>query len=133
MNIFISQPNKYAPINSWTKQQIIDKINSDFKGRSYRPTNKRDLNCAEDVCLYRGDNGRKCIVGVFIPDREYSNSMESSGGVKGLLDEYPLLTNMMPLSIEVLSVLQSMHDSSRDISDEELKNNLISWVERHVT
>ncbi len=57
----------YTPINRWTRQKMIDHVKSNFKGKSIG---------MDGVCLYRGPDGKKCAVGLFIPDSEYDPEME---------------------------------------------------------
>ena len=60
---------------------------------------------AEGRCLYRGDEGRKCAVGLIMD--EYKSCYENSG-VRTIIEaDYPNATN----KITLLEVLQSVHDA----------------------
>ena len=59
---------------------------------------------AKGICLYRGDEGRKCAVGLIMD--EYKPIWESVG-VRGIIEcEYPAAQD----KINLLEVLQSVHD-----------------------
>jgi hypothetical protein len=53
----------FKTLNGYTKQTIIDKINSDFKGKASTFTIS-----GVDQCQYLTDDGRKCSIGLFIPN-----------------------------------------------------------------
>lgn len=63
-------------------------------------------------CAYRGDGGRKCAVGVLIPDALYFQELEGK-----LADELcnmrpcPLGFNPTPGQLRLLDRLQRLHDS----------------------
>ena len=59
---------------------------------------------AEGNCLYRGDEGRKCAVGLIMD--EYKSCYENNG-VRTIIEaDYPNATN----KITLLEVLQAVHD-----------------------
>ena len=122
----------FTPINGWTKETIISHIETEFKGRSYQP---------ETGCVYLGQDGKKCAVGLFIPD---TFSLFTSGGeninsgynVARLLQAFPNLAQHMPLGTDALQTLQTIHDfsipSSDTRTDDQVKAELIDWVRENV-
>lgn len=114
---------KYPAINGWTKQGILDVIERDFVGFS---SDKQG-----DVCAYRGHNGTKCPVGLFIPDEKYLPSMEPLP-VNALIVDFPFVKTILPLPGAALSRLQTIHDCNGHMRTPDLKWELLSWVETYV-
>jgi hypothetical protein len=114
----------YQAINGFTKQTIKHKIQTEFTDKSMNDVG---------VCVYRGVDGRKCIVGIFIPDDMYVKEMDANvdTSVAGILKKYPELTTFMPLDLEALKDLQHEHDEG-DSGDGTLKEHLLDWVEHNV-
>lgn len=113
----------FKTINGYTKQTIIDRINAEFKGKS---VNTNGLYCAYRFGM------RKCAVGVFIPDNEYSDAMEERGA-ESLLEVFPKLRKFMPLEVLALLSLQEVHDkldTKLDVSGQ--RQVLIEWVSANV-
>ena len=108
-------------INGWTKEKLIEKIETDFKGKSVGEDGR--------TCLYRGKQGTKCAVGLFIPDELYSLKMEHRS-VNSLLNEFDLLKTYMPLYNDSMDNLQFIHDNS---SKGNCKQEMIDWVNNYVT
>ena len=108
----------YTPQNGWTKQSIIDHIKTNFKGKSINKSGQ---------CMYRCDDGKKCAVGLFIPDDLYTYKIEGSDvfGVSHKLRS----DTWNPLSLVALEGLQTVHDSSKE---PETLNDMIEWVEKNV-
>lgn len=75
-----------------------------------------------EKCVYRGECGNKCAVGQLIPDELYSEDMDvGPSSVISLLEKFPHLREcVLPCDmsskdgINFLSVLQSIHDNSRE-------------------
>lgn len=110
-------------INGWTKEKVIEHIKGNFKGKSFNP----DRNLHE--CLYRGPNGRKCAVGMFIPDDKYSERMEGKSAWDLMRNKqgHEEFTKLMPLTAMEMDNLQSEHDNSA--TDEECLIRMIKYVE----
>lgn len=108
-------------INGWTKEKMINHIKKEFKGKSSDGRN----------CFYRGLNGTKCAVGMFIPDYLYRIKMDKDvvGGMSSsaLLMNYPELKTKMPL--EKMYELQSVHDDSEQ---SETLTNILNYIENNV-
>jgi hypothetical protein len=66
-----------------------------------------------DTCLYRGDNGMSCAIGILIPDEIYNRHMEGND-VYELLQSFPVIALHLDLNgledTEFLSELQNIHD-----------------------
>ena len=70
-------------------------------------------------CLYRAKDGRKCFMGVLIPDEEYTPDMEGDG-ILQIIDKLPCLKG---LNVEYLNDLQIIHDGySTDKWEDKLKD-----------
>jgi hypothetical protein len=118
----------YTPINGWTKTKIVNHIVANFKGKSYNPDSKRGSNTISGVeCLYRGPEGKKCVMGVFIPDDKYEKYMEQRSA-SAVITEFRL-HDIIPLSKEALDLLQDVHDKSLESSTLE---EIVAWVDKNV-
>lgn len=126
----------YTLINGWTKESLIAHVKKNFKGRS---TDSRGN------CKYRGPDGRKCAVGVFIPDSIYDTDMEGRSMV-AIQDVFPL-KSVIPISNEGMMQLQLQHDDAYDnymqndgrilsttslTIDEFTLDSMLSWIRKHV-
>lgn len=116
----------YKTQNGWTKDDMIAHILANFKGKSILKDDGGRITCA-----YRGQNGAKCAVGMFIPDNKYSKRME------GKTASYLLENNKlkMPLSDYAMDLLQYEHDRTTNmkfIEDEVCLANMINWIEDNV-
>lgn len=108
-------------INGYTKQKLIDVIKARFTGKA---TNG-------DECRYLTGDGKRCAVGLFIPDGH--EGQKYNGGVNGLLIRHEDLAALMPLDITSLEDMQGVHDGLPEyISAEEQKQRLINWVDQFV-
>jgi len=112
----------YKPINDWTKQRMLEHVKREFKGKSIH----------QNGCAYRGLNGAKCAVGMFIPDELYDPMMDygSQNNVDYLLSKYTELEKIMPLEYSGLSLLQKAHDRSMDYA---CLSNIIQWIDKNVS
>lgn len=120
---------KYPTINGWTKQRIIDHIKTNFKGKSV------SKKANGEQCMYRGPNGKKCGVGLFIPDDKYHpdlDNAQASGGTSAyhVLTRHVEIQQHMPLNIDEMGKFQRIHDGS--VSDEGCLSNMLNWIERNV-
>jgi hypothetical protein len=103
-----------------TEEEIIEKIKSDFKGKSANRHGR---------CFYKHPEfpELKCAIGLFIPEGHKGQGL--SGGVSCLLEKYPDLKKNMPYPLN-LEDFQRKHDSlSFCDSVDEQKKILIKWVE----
>jgi hypothetical protein len=108
----------YKCVNGWTKQAMIEHIKKEFKGKSFDAFNEE--------CLYRGPDGKKCAVGLFIPDSEYHSSMECLSPLSAELRD---TAQYMPLQMSTMQYLQGVHDISEP---SETLNDILSWIEKNV-
>lgn len=115
-------------INGWTKAKMIEHIKANFKGKSVSQISNSFG--TSEICAYRGEQGKKCAVGMFIPDNNYSIRMEKSdkNSAEFVIKNYNLDKDM-PLEIRGMEILQNMHDRS---SEQYVLNNLIEWIEETV-
>jgi len=73
-------------------------------------------------CSYRGDEGRKCVIGALIPDDKYDPNMEERG-VYSLLIDFPECLDVVDDEF-FLTSLQQIHDRNLPISWKEKLYNL---------
>lgn len=110
---------KYQTINGWTKESMINHIKTEFKGKSI----DKD---AFGTCLYRGPNGTKCAVGIFIKDDNEAEKLEGFP-VSQLFFNH--LQNDFPLNLAAMNDIQMIHDGSHP--DTTLQD-MLTWVENNV-
>lgn len=113
-------------INGWTKGTVLDHIRKNFKGRSV----VQGRGQYNKLCLYRSTEGKKCAVGLFIPDGEIADSVAKNANeaaVDVLLGLYSSLTDLMPLRLSGLCELQSMHDMAQ--SDADALRRMVDYIE----
>lgn len=114
--------NKYKAINGWTKASMIKHIKKEFKGQS-----KDNL-----ACYYRGPEGTKCAIGMFIPDLSYDINMDNGeSDILSVIRRNPHLVSVLPLNKYGCCKLQQIHDSGTQ--DKQILNNLIEFIETVVT
>ena len=123
----------YKTQNGWTKDDMIAHVLCEYTG----------ISMSEDLyqCNYRGRDGRKCAVGIFIPNDKYTTVMEvnshnTNNGADFVIDKYNL-TDDMPLDKAAMKLFQSVHDDfgydygSID-ADEDCLVALVDWIEDNV-
>lgn len=116
----------FAPINGWTKQGIIDHIQSNWNG----------VSVGRLGCRYRLQTGAKCAVGLFIPDNLYSSSMEGYS-VSTISKEHSIAA-AMPLPEEALRSMQAVHDVTAgqyrrcEVVEDDVKHAVLTWVNKNV-
>jgi hypothetical protein len=110
----------YTSINGWTKEKIISFIKKEFKGKSVMLNGKS--------CAYRGINGAKCAVGMFIPDSMYDTKMENLC-TSAVVEINTALEAVFPLNVCNMEELQSIHDGS---NPDETLHEMIDWIEKNV-
>ena len=95
-----------------TPQEIFDKCAVHLFAQGERSGYSSGGNPAEDfVCLYRGPEGRKCAVGIFISDELYSRGMEGATISCLLEQETCQLPTYMTEHPDLLGSLQFAHDN----------------------
>lgn len=106
---------KHKPINGWTKERILEVIKA-------RPFEERAM--IGSYCTYLASNGNKCAVGLFIPDGHLGQHSKYS--VDTLLNNFPDLVQVMPLTLYPLMLLQNVHD----LAVINAKTAMLDWVEK---
>lgn len=80
--------------------QICDLIDREFKGKAI----------GENQCMYKTLDGKKCFIGLFIPEGHPAQGYLGTAGE--LLNEYPSLLELMPSQdFNTLDTLQIAHDT----------------------
>lgn len=116
----------YKTQNGWTKEKMIAHIETEFKGRSVKPGTLND-------CLYRGPNGKKCAVGMFIPNELYNIDMDGPQNSAHCVIRGFNLNGVMPLDEDGMDSFQRAHDHVSIGADEEVLMDLINFIEAEVT
>lgn len=66
-----------------------------------------------DLCAYRGEKGRACMVGCLIPDSVYHSSMECKEWSRLVEDHYSSISTLFPDDVlDLLCPLQVCHDDA---------------------
>lgn len=117
----------YKPKNGWTKDSMIQHIMKEFKGKSLHDSKGY-------FCQYRGCDGKKCAVGMFIPNEKYVPQMDDQyGPVSEVLEHHPDLRNILPLHTFGLMKFQSAHDTlDANLTVEDQLATLVRWINNHV-
>lgn len=68
-------------------------------------------------CLYRTNDGKKCIIGQDIPDKKYNEKMDSQSN--SAVDQNDFVTDVLPkktidLGLDFLRKAQDLHDLSKN-------------------
>jgi len=97
-----------------TKQEIFNEVWNWFI------VDKQPKSVSEKgACMYRGDNGKRCAMGIFVEDGEYDPTFE--GGSVDILLGHNIsrrLREFVGSNLSILEVLQIAHDSASDNPDE---------------
>lgn len=115
----------YKTQNGWTKESMKEHVKANFKGKSIDENGN---------CVYRGPDGKKCAVGLFIPDEFYDPMLENSApgildGENSLFLKKPELLFFMPFDPNGMQRFQIFHDVSKlNLKTEEL----LSWIDINV-
>ena len=91
-------------INGWTKKTFLKAIEE--RNGWVQATN------TDDRCMYRTETDgvkRACMVGVFLPDELYSDDFEGTS-LGCMIEADNEIANCMPLSSDLMSILQRRHD-----------------------
>lgn len=83
-----------------------------------------------DTCVYRGDNGSKCLVGALIEDQDYDPRMdcdgsEGEGSSVSSLEKRGLLPEYLLEYVDLLTGCQVTHDDIWDHEEENFKPVMI--------
>lgn len=81
-------------------------------------------------CYYRASDGNRCLVGCFIPDDKYNESMEDNSA-DDIISEYEL-DSIMPLGASDMEDLQVFHDGLYDEDYEDDENKFYELVEKQL-
>lgn len=118
---------KIVCINGWTKEKVLAQVKRNFIGVSKVPG-------VGNGCAYLDAQGRKCLVGCFIPSNRPA-ARRFPGGVGDLLEHFPTLTKLMPFDFDGLSRMQSFHDGelkSQYADPNEQKAHALQWIKDNV-
>lgn len=85
----------------YTTQETFDMICEGLKAQNWQRS------AVGTQCLYRGPNGRKCAVGLLIPDDDYDKDFEIDASLRQVYNAVPALHRH---DIKTLSWIQQRHD-----------------------
>lgn len=123
----------YRCINGWTKLDMIAHVLSEFKGYAEGLIAGQTWAGGSKVCVYLTDDGKKCAVGLFIPDDH--RGQKFNGDIYELLEEYPELRSHLPLPPGEMKELQKVHDSNwslHSLRDDMTLASIITWIQDNV-
>lgn len=97
---------------------------------------KQGFQCLDqgDVCLYRGDNGMKCAIGVLIKDKDYNPKMEGDSASL-IVHNIQAINYILPSDMDkkegcdFLDALQSLHDDHPFFDTLEFKAAVAQFAE----
>lgn len=96
---------KFELAKGWTKKKVMDQVKK-FNNNTRSMGDK-------DSCAYKNNEGNRCAIGCFIPNR--SRAFGSSWGVEDLLGMFPQLKKSMPFEdVKALIACQEAHDDAKD-------------------
>lgn len=89
-----------------TDQEIFDKVAKHL-------LTQKAVSKDEEGCVYRGENGLKCAIGVLIPDDVYTSSLEGNTilSVRNLYPEIIEKSGLATVNMYLLDALQTTHDA----------------------
>lgn len=97
-------------------QEVFDTVAKHLFAQGERSMDERAWGYA-----YRAVDGKKCAIGILIPDREYDPSMEDTA-VRDILVDVPSLNG---IPTHLLTALQQVHDFSGNwCADGAMKDSL---------
>lgn len=111
-------------MNGWTVKKMIAHIKKNFTGNSFKVSPGGDVSC-----LYRGPNGEKCAIGMFIKDKDYNENMEDNCASEVRRNNPNL---KFPLASDAMDTLQSQHDRCCEDNISALPV-MIKWIKENVT
>lgn len=112
---------KFKTINGWTKARMIERIQTEMLDHP---------SFYESSCRYRSDDGNKCAVGVFIPDKIYTTRMENRFPTDKCL--WDVICDHMPLEALAMFDLQKVHDEKSHIDKSDRRPALVKWINENV-
>lgn len=95
----------------FNKQDVFDRCKAHLLKQNVRSQAKFDRFGDPTDCAYRGSNGRKCAIGIFIPDDYYTESCEGLTPENGGLDHALEFDELLWEDCEFLVKLQLIHDN----------------------
>lgn len=114
----------YKTINDWTKKKMIEQIK--LKNNGIKAINSRGL------CAYRSEDNNCCVVGCFIPDKEYEEISELLDGMTSR-EVIKVFEDMFPLTRSGMMELQGIHDNyEEELSILSLHETLENWINANV-
>lgn len=116
----------YKFINKYDLEKTIQVIEREFKGISVNENG---------MCAYRGQDGKKCAVGIFLSDLFCRRNRIEGLSYEDLSSLHPGVTRRMPLDKKGMQSFQLHHDNlpDRDSSVEEQKKSLIKWLKANTS
>ncbi len=102
--------------------QAILEVKEELEGRNF----KRAV-CKDGYCVYRGNDGLRCAIGILLEGRipEDSGAWKFPGGWRGLvLEEEEASKALSNVCMNVLTELQYIHDANANVTKQEKTESL---------
>lgn len=90
-----------------TKQQYLDLLVTTSKQGGFPAVSERE------ECAYRSDDGKRCAVGLILPDAFYDSHNLEGSTVVDIADEFPEVEEFFPagLAVKDMREIQNCHDT----------------------
>jgi hypothetical protein len=108
----IDRAADWAVLNRVANQATFDKAAGHFATQKTRSVDSEDM-MGGSICSLRGELGRKCAIGIFIPDKDYRRSLEGD-----LESATKIALRHTSCSRSLLVGLQRTHDRSENWTPE---------------
>jgi hypothetical protein len=101
---------KSYDITTMSHQQIFDTVCQHLAEQG-GPALQYNSDTERTFCSYRGDDGKQCAAGIFIPKNEYSEWMEHGYPADWVFGDSGLNLILENETLQLLNALQNAHDS----------------------
>ncbi len=113
----------FKTINGWTKARMIAQIR--LRNDGTKSVNTRG------GCVYQSPTGNACAVGCFIPQGDYREELDNGIGVREVF-LWQEMRLAMPLAVEGLTRMQSVHDNAPSEIGGDMRERLANWINENV-
>lgn len=95
-----------------TKQELFTKVSSHLRQQRSRSVMTRPGRGSGVIvaCAYRGEDGKKCALGILIPDDKYNPDIEGARG-SDVIKNYTEIKKPSKGLLRLADALQAIHDT----------------------
>ena len=108
-------------MSKFNEQEVFNRVRNHLLAQ-----NRKSMN--NGSCAYRGANGLKCALGIFIPDDDYSDIFESFAVTKTIVKDSMEFDSLEHKDILFMGDLQEIHD---EIEVQDWKDYLDDFASDH--